>query len=169
MREQIIYRISCCNTCWNTREQCCLFILQHLVYSDSTILFTCVIPQLWTSCGIFTRTWPIWLLYSVTLSWKIIWTMTILLYLFNSFATKHDRQNRKALKNSQESSSERTEGEKLTVPCHSQQRRESFLYKSDSEGEVSPRCMSPRHASFSEGYVWCYNTYIFLLNIDQKG
>ena len=71
---------------------------------------------------------------------------------FLSFATKHEKQNRKSLKNSRESSSDRTECEKLTVPSgHSQQRRESFIYKSDSEGEVSPRCMSPRHASFSEG------------------
>ncbi|CAB3987038.1 cAMP-specific 3, 5 -cyclic phosphodiesterase 4C-like isoform X3 [Paramuricea clavata] len=68
------------------------------------------------------------------------------------FATKHEKQSRKSLKNSRESSSDRTECEKLTVPSgHSQQRRESFIYKSDSEGEVSPRCMSPRHASFSEG------------------
>ena len=75
--------------------------------------------------------------------------------VFFSFATKHDKQSRKALKNSRESSSDRTDGEKLTVPSgFSQQRRESFIYKSDSEGEVSPRCMSPRHASFSEGYVF---------------
>lgn len=138
-REQIIYCILRCNTCWDTHEQS-LFVyssrLQHLVHGGSTTLFTSVQNELFT------------LFNDCEQVLSILW-----LYLFNSFATKHDRQNRKALKSSQESSSERTECEKLTVPCHSQQRRESFLYKSDSEGEVSPRCMSPRNASFSEGYV----------------
>ncbi|XP_046847918.1 cAMP-specific 3',5'-cyclic phosphodiesterase 4C-like isoform X2 [Xenia sp. Carnegie-2017] len=68
------------------------------------------------------------------------------------FATKNDKPNRKSLKSSQESSSERAECEKLTVPSgYVPQRRESFIYKSDSEGEISPRCMSPRHASLSDG------------------
>ena len=85
----------------------------------------------------------------------------------SSFSGKCEKRERKDVQSLRESSSDRTEVEKLTVPSSiPQQRRESFLYKSDSEGEVSPRCLSPRHHSFSEGQAnisLFFNIFLFQL------
>ncbi|XP_020606542.1 cAMP-specific 3',5'-cyclic phosphodiesterase 4C-like isoform X1 [Orbicella faveolata] len=49
-----------------------------------------------------------------------------------------------------EDSVERSDGDRLTLPVPTQ-RRESFLYKSDSEFELASKCVTSRHHSFSEG------------------
>ncbi|CAH3174151.1 unnamed protein product [Porites evermanni] len=49
-----------------------------------------------------------------------------------------------------EDSVERSDGDRLTLQVPTQ-RRESFLYKSDSEFELASKCVTSRHHSFSEG------------------
>ncbi|XP_067028272.1 3',5'-cyclic-AMP phosphodiesterase 4C-like isoform X2 [Acropora muricata] len=49
-----------------------------------------------------------------------------------------------------EDSVERSDGDRITLQVPTQ-RRESFLYKSDSEFELASKCVTSRHHSFSEG------------------
>lgn len=77
------------------------------------------------------------------------------LFLCDSFPRKRERTK---FSSQGEDSVERSDGDRLTLPVPTQ-RRESFLYKSDSEFELASKCVTSRHHSFSEGWVDCFVKY----------
>ncbi|XP_032218753.2 cAMP-specific 3',5'-cyclic phosphodiesterase 4C isoform X3 [Nematostella vectensis] len=68
----------------------------------------------------------------------------------SSFPRKRDRGTGKYSSPSGDDSSDKPDVDRLVLPVPPQ-RRESFLYKSDSEFELAPKCVTSRHHSFSEG------------------
>ena len=69
--------------------------------------------------------------------------------LLDSFPRKRERSK---YSSQGEDSVERSDGDRITLQVPTQ-RRESFLYKSDSEFELASKCVTSRHHSFSEGWV----------------
>lgn len=70
-----------------------------------------------------------------------------MVFFIHSFPRKRERSKYSP---SGEESSDKPEPDKLAIPVPPQ-RRESFLYKSDSEFELASKCVTSRHHSFSEG------------------
>lgn len=75
--------------------------------------------------------------------------MCLFLMLCHSFPRNRERPK---YSSQGEDSVERSEGDRLTLQVPTQ-RRESFLYKSDSEFELASKCVTSRHHSFSEGWA----------------
>ena len=89
--------------------------------------------------------WPLHCTYSGMFYYSVI--MFNSLFSPDSFPRKRERSK---YSSQGEDSVERSDGDRLTLQVPTQ-RRESFLYKSDSEFELASKCVTSRHHSFSEG------------------
>ena len=89
--------------------------------------------------------WPPHFTYSGMCYYSVIYSQ------FSVFPGSFPRKRERSKYSSQgEDSVERSDGDRLTLQVPTQ-RRESFLYKSDSEFELASKCVTSRHHSFSEG------------------
>ena len=89
--------------------------------------------------------WPLHCTYSGVRYYSVVYC--ILCFPPGSFPRKRERSK---YSSQGEDSVERSDGDRLTLQVPTQ-RRESFLYKSDSEFELASKCVTSRHHSFSEG------------------
>ena len=90
--------------------------------------------------------WPPHCTYSGMCYYSVIYSQ-FLCFSPGSFPRKRERSK---YSSQGEDSVERSDGDRLTLQVPTQ-RRESFLYKSDSEFELASKCVTSRHHSFSEG------------------